>query len=529
MNILGYYAHLHDGSLVLLNDGKLVTSIEAEKNSQDRYAKMSLERFFQFYREMESSLSEGVVATNYRKFFEEEEDPYCGVLPEKIWTDGVCNLRDHSQQVFQTSHERAHLMSSYAMSPFPQGQACYALCWEGVIGGFYYIDEKLQITKYPDIMLAPGSRYTLAHTIVTKQKTRSAAGKAMALAGFGLKESEIRPEWVTIIQNILSSELDSIRLPRSAVDSDSVPLSKLDRCVQELQATALTKIGVEHQDFKNFMYALTQEIFIRFYDYANKNFTRGLPLIISGGCGLNCDWNTRWKDCGLFSDVFIPPVANDSGQGIGRAVDAQFALTGNAKIDWSPYAGEEFKIDTDESSVYSIQPLDLNILTDYLVHGEAVAWVQGKYEIGPRALCHRSLLAAPFDKSMHTKLNTIKKREMYRPIAPVVTEEDVNTYFDWTGPSPYMLHFMRVKDPRLQAVTHVDGTARAQTLTRQQDALTYDLLKAFERKTGAPVLCNTSLNWPGKGFINELHDLCNYAQSTGIRILVVNDKLYIQK
>ena len=178
------------------------------------------------------------------------------------------------------------------------------------------------------------------------------------------------------------------------------------------------------------------------------------------------------------------------------------------------------------STEYTQSPLEYSRLVDLLIQREVIAWVQGKYEIGPRALCHRSLLAAPFDNEMHDKLNTMKQRESYRPIAPVCTEEDVSRFFEWEGPSPYMLHFMKVKSPELKAVTHVDGSARTQTITREQDERTYLLLKEFEKKTKFPVLCNTSLNFKGKGFINRMSDLLVYTKQVGIRVLVINDIMY---
>ena len=172
------------------------------------------------------------------------------------------------------------------------------------------------------------------------------------------------------------------------------------------------------------------------------------------------------------------------------------------------------------------QQLSLTIIAQKLKDGEVIPWVHGRYEIGPRALCHRSLLAAPFEKEMTDRLNAIKKREGYRPIAPVCTEEDVSKYFDWEGPSPYMLHFMKVKSDKLKAVTHVDGSARIQTVTREQEQKTYDLLKEFEKITGFPVLCNTSLNFPGKGFINNMEDLVRFCDETGLVTFVVNDFMY---
>src|SRR6185312_16475051 len=110
-------------------------------------------------------------------------------------------------------------------------------------------------------------------------------------------------------------------------------------------------------------------------------------------CGLNCDWNTQWKECGLFSDVFVPPCANDSGVSIGAAIDAQRYYTGQAKITWSVYAGAPFILDETDPRDFVGTPLNLAEVSHDLRNGKVIAWVQGRYEIGPRALGNRSLLA----------------------------------------------------------------------------------------------------------------------------------------
>jgi hydroxymethyl cephem carbamoyltransferase len=253
--------------------------------------------------------------------------------------------------------------------------------------------------------------------------------------------------------------------------------------------------------------------------------TKRLPLVIGGGCGLNCEWNTRWMESGLFDSVFVPPCTNDSGVAIGAAADAQLHLTGNPKLRWSVYAGEDF-IEDFQPSGWTRKPLDMDDIAAALQRGEVVAWVNGCYEIGPRALGNRSLLAAPFSSDMTKRLNLLKHRESYRPIAPVCLAEDFAQHFAGPQPSPYMLQFHRVEDQRLQAVTHDDGSARVQTVTREQNPKLYELLQAFKKLTGAGVLCNTSLNFLGRGFINRSSDLFAYASQSGIRTAVVNNQAF---
>ena len=186
---------------------------------------------------------------------------------------------------------------------------------------------------------------------------------------------------------------------------------------------------------------MSDAIFTKFYEVARKKLTKNYPLLISGGCGLNCSWNSLWRDCGLFPQVFVPPCPDDSGSAIGTAIDAQAHFTGQAKIEWSVYSGAEFILDHGVSDAFEKHSLDLRRTAEILRDGGILAWVQGRCEIGPRALGNRSLLAAPFDVSMRDRLNLIKHRESYRPVAPVCLEEDVSEHFVWNGESPHMLYF----------------------------------------------------------------------------------------
>ena len=111
---------------------------------------------------------------------------------------------------------------------------------------------------------------------------------------------------------------------------------------EDLEHARYYNVGVDDPEFRNFAGIFSDRIFDVFYQFAKSNMKKRMPLIIAGGCGLNCDWNTKWKESGLFSEVFVPPVANDSGSAIGTAIDAQFHFTGNPKIDWNVYSGLGF-------------------------------------------------------------------------------------------------------------------------------------------------------------------------------------------
>lgn len=409
------------------------------------------------------------------------------------------------------------------MSPFEQGRECYSLCWEGVIGKFHHIDKNLNITAMPTVLNSPGMFYgapyffalpgSFEDKFVMLKEYKSWPRKLMALTGFAKPTKELEYKYKPIIEEILSHDM-----------YDGYDERFMNALIKAFANSGIHGIGIQSQEFKDFMYYMSEGIYNRFLNFA-KNLKKGLPLLISGGCGLNCNWNSNLKNSGIFSDVFIPPVTNDSVQAIGKAIEAQYYYTGNAKINWSPYTGEEFIYDVG----VDMEMCDNSFVAHLLARGKVLAWVQDKYEIGPRALCNRSLIAAPFKSEMHSRLNKIKQRESYRPIAPVVIEEDVNKYFDWDEESPYMLHFAKVKSEELCAITHVDETARLQTVNPVQNSKMYTLLKEFEKQTGFPILCNTSLNFKGRGFINKMSDLLRYVKENDIDGFVVNGKIYLKK
>jgi len=288
-------------------------------------------------------------------------------------------------------------------------------------------------------------------------------------------------------------------------------------------------VGLDDPEFRNFAGIFSNRLFDRFYRFAESNFTRGMPLLITGGCGLNCDWNTKWRETGLFSEVFVPPVANDSGSAIGTAIDAQFHFTGSPKVDWDVYSGLEFVSDPFNSSQFDQYTADHSLVAEMLDSDLIIGWIQGRAEIGPRALGNRSILAAPFHASTRMRLNVIKQREQFRPIAPVCLEEDSARWFGCNRPSPYMLYTQTATTAAFAAVTHVNGTARIQTVSATSNSNLHKLLLAFKARTGYGVLCNTSLNFQGKGFINSMTELSAYAIEHGLDGFVVEGRAYMVK
>jgi predicted NodU family carbamoyl transferase len=520
MNILSYNPG-HDGAVVHVRDGRLVFSVEAEKDSNWRYGPIGAREVFDAF----GALEDVPDVVSVGGWWPREAQPtgprlhvgYRGTATSEIVVERG-RLLDKSVAFFSSSHERSHLLGAFGMSPFPQGTACYALVWEGAVGAFYEIGRDVSITLLADVMNEPGNRYASVYGLADPTFPKNApfsrfsdAGKLMALASFS-QRSEPTAEEAELMAFLLSSE---------HVRPD---------LYDQLEASPYYNIGLDDVEFRNFAGIFSDRLFEAFHRFARDNLRAGEPLVISGGCGLNCDWNTKWRETGLFSDVFVPPVANDSGSAIGTAVDAQLHFTGNAKIEWDVYSGLPFRADSPAAAGrYDIGDASADAIAAMLSAGLILAWVSGKYEIGPRALGNRSILAAPFKAETTVRLNEIKQREQFRPIAPVCLEADAAKWFSCDRESPFMLFTYRANTDALAAVTHVNGTARLQTVNPTTNARLHDLLVAFKARTGYGVLCNTSLNFKGKGFINRLSDLDTYTMDRGLDGFVVDGRAYLRR
>ena len=217
-------------------------------------------------------------------------------------------------------------------------------------------------------------------------------------------------------------------------------------------------------------------------------------LVFMGGCALNSKANTMlWR---IFSSVWIMPNPGDAGSALGAA-----AALYEGHVNWTgPYLG------TNIGGDYPVNKIVNAIMKDGIA---AVA--SGRAEYGPRALGNRSILADPRDPNIKNKVNLIKKRELFRPFAPVVMEEHASEWFDMNYPSPYMQYTPKCLKPDLiPSVVHADGTSRVQTVNRQQHPGLYSVLEKFYKKSKIPVLLNTSLNIKGQPMLNDQNDLLEW-------------------
>jgi carbamoyltransferase len=254
-------------------------------------------------------------------------------------------------------------------------------------------------------------------------------------------------------------------------------------------------------------------------------------LVMAGGVALNCVANSRiWRE-GPFERVWVQPAAGDSGTALGAAMHVAHALGETVAPMGTAALGRGWDDDAlaarlETAGVAYERPDDIaDAVAEALAANQVVAWFQGRSEYGPRALGHRSLFADPRRPDNLEKLNDIKGREQFRPVAPMVLAERARTIFDGGPiPSPYMLFTHGVRPgwaERIPAVVHVDGTARIQTVDREQEPLVARMLESFEARTGVPVVVNTSLNTAGRPMVDDPRDALECFGSSPVDLLAI--------
>ncbi|MBT2479733.1 carbamoyltransferase C-terminal domain-containing protein [Streptomyces sp. ISL-94] len=258
--------------------------------------------------------------------------------------------------------------------------------------------------------------------------------------------------------------------------------------------------------------------------------THDQVLTLAGGVALNCVANSRIAREGPFSRVWVQPAAGDAGTALGSAL----LLAAGAGDEPEPMTGADLGRDWSDAELGAWlktagvpfeRPQDIAAtVAEALADNAIVAWFQGRSEYGPRALGHRSLLAHPGHAGNLERLNDVKGREQFRPVAPMVLAERASEIFDGPLPSPYMLFVHDVAPhwrERIPAVVHVDGTARIQTVDRSTEPLVARMLTEFERRTGLPVVVNTSLNTAGRPMVDDPRDALECFGSSPVDLLAI--------
>jgi carbamoyltransferase len=306
--------------------------------------------------------------------------------------------------------------------------------------------------------------------------------------------------------------------------------------VERIDWTALTKrrsadgeMTDDHADLASSVQVRLEEVLL---DLARWTFdAAGGPatLTMAGGVALNCVANARIAAEGPFERVWVQPAAGDAGTALGAALHVARpggAVAAMAGADLGRgWSDDELEAELRRAALPYTRPASIAAeAAEVLARNGIVAWFQGRSEYGPRALGHRSLLAHPGDKDTTARMNDVKGREQFRPIAPMVRAERFADVFEGVYPSPYMLFVHRVRPEwaeRIPAVVHVDGTARVQTVHREQEPVVAEMLAEFERRTGLPVVVNTSLNTAGRPMVDTPREAMELFGSAPVDLLAI--------
>lgn len=264
----------------------------------------------------------------------------------------------------------------------------------------------------------------------------------------------------------------------------------------------------------------------------NKIDTSKVYLAISGGYGLNCCTNSYLLNKYKFKGLIAPPCINDTGQALGIGLYAFSKNIGKFNFHFkNAYYGDKdtqlqivLKDPVYSRYIESIGPIVFKEAVNDITESP-ILWFDGRAEIGPRALGHRSLIADPRTVEAKDALNDIKQRQWWRPVAPIMLDDYLNEWFENAYESPFMLNTFQIKSNKkslIKAIAHLDNSARIQTITKEDNEILFNLLVSFHEVTGVPILCNTSLNDKGEPIINTIQEAFNFALRENIKVIYVN-------
>lgn len=433
--------------------------------------------------------------------------------------------RHHKQQWHFVEHHIAHAASAYYPSPF-KSAAVLTLDGRGEIATTTYnLGKGKELIRIGQVNM-PHSLGLLYERVTSYLGFLHSSDeyKVMALASYG------RPVFVSDFRNMIRLEEHG----QYTIDNERL---------EERFGPARLKNDPFTQHHFNIAHSLQyvlEEVVLELVHWLHRQ-TGEENLCMAGGVALNCVLNARIRDRGPFKNIWVQPASGDAGTSLGAAIwtDLQEQKTASQNYEmhhayWGPgYSDEEIEKFLQWAKLpYRKLKNIAEETADILLQDKIIGWFQGRMEFGPRALGSRSILASPINASMQARLNEVKDREDFRPVAPVVLEEDAPEWFENADSSPFMLFVHQVKEEkaaRIPAVRHIDGTARIQTVNKQQHEKYYDLLKAFKQKTGVPVLVNTSFNTLGKPIVCTPRDAVECFWSSPFDALVMGSYLIEKK
>lgn len=494
---------------------------------------------------------------------------------KKIIRDELKKIQDYDKKKIKLlfpEHHLSHAASAFYPSPFEEAAI---LTIDGV-GEWATTTickgkgNQIEIIKQLNFPHSIGLLYS-AFTYYLGFKVNSGEYKLMGLAPYGDPASTQTKDFINIIKSKLVTVFEdgSVFLNQEYFNYAVGLRMVKDAAFKQLFGFSRKEPEEElHQKHCNLAFAIqhvTEEIVIKLVKHA-KELTGCKNICLSGGVALNCVANGKLQNEKLFDDIFIQPASGDAGGSVGAALAAHYIYFEKERIPTNEmdamkgsylgpsFANEEIKTIADSFNASYQQYENRNALNEtvakLITEGKVIGWFHGRMEFGPRALGNRSILADSRNPEMQKKLNLkIKYREGFRPFAPVVLAEDAQNYFDLTSASPYMLLVQQVKKElqnkvpenfhqlsideklyfqksSLPAITHIDYSARIQTVHETTNKAFYDLLTAFKQITGCAVLINTSFNVRGEPVVCTPAEAYQCFMRTEMDYLVIENYLF---
>jgi carbamoyltransferase len=534
MRVLGVNAVFHDPAAALVVDGRIVAAAEEERFRRRKHGKPNV--VFAAWEMPERSarwcLAQGGLSPADVDAVAYSYDPALAPrLGDNLTADGWEGLRTlyarragrflasalpglDPRSVTYVPHHVAHAASAHLAAPFDdssvlvldgRGEAASHLAGRA-------IDGKLDVLAAQRLPHSLGLLYEEATEHLGFRRS-SDEYKVMAMASYG------QPRFLDTFRELVRTDSEGGFATEPVDWARFAPrLSKGDAWT------------ADHADLAASVQTRLEEVLLDLAGWLHSQ-TGDRVLTMAGGVALNCVANARLYEQGPFEDVWVQPAAGDAGTALGSALHVAQALGDRVEAMDTVALGRGWGDDELEAWLVTAKvpyerPGDVaDAAAEVLAGNGIVAWCEGRAEYGPRALGHRSLLADPRHEANLSRLNDVKGREQFRPVAPMVLAERAGEIFEGGPlPSPYMLFTHRVRRgwaERIPAVVHVDGTARIQTVDRGAEPLVARMLEAFERRTGVPLVVNTSLNTAGRPMVDDPRDALECFGSAPIDALVL--------
>ncbi|RXK83740.1 carbamoyltransferase family protein [Filimonas effusa] len=553
MFTLGINAAFHDSSACIVKDGQLLAAVEEERFTHIKHGKrpVPFAAYELPYHAIDYCLKVAGIHLSevdhiayafdpeqIEDTFHNEEDlgmPLKGLFLSYIkeapahLVDGYphhlqarfAGARKDDFQWHYVGHHLAHAASAFLPSPFDTAAVLTVDGRGEWTTTSYYKGSGTYLENIGNVSM-PHSLGLLYEKITTHLGFLHSSDeyKVMALASYG------KPEYVHVFRNAIhTGENGQYTIAPIDLEKEFGPERKRNEPFTE-----------KHFNIAHSLQKVLEETVLELVKWLHAA-TGEDNLCFAGGVALNCVLNAVIRDKGPFKNIWVQPAAGDAGTALGAAMIVDIRQRQAAGRDfimdhayWGPeYSDEEVEAFLKWTKV-PYRKMD-NIAREtavILAEDKVIGWFQGRMEFGPRALGSRSILASPINAAMQAKLNEIKDREDFRPVAPVVLEEAAALWFDNASFSPFMLFVYNVineKADDIPAVRHVDGTARIQTINRDQHSLYYDLLHEFQKMTGVPVLVNTSFNTRGEPVVCSPRDAVECFWTSPFDALVINSFL----